>query len=237
MPIIWQLGIVGPVYKGCYVLGFLTIFIFNTFYGKQYGIKPKKALPFTVLSYIVIFAWSFVLAWIANGFEWGHHNAIRVYIWFPLVLFVFGKLFAVRLRDAMDYMAPSTCIVYAIARMGCTLTGCCYGVPFRFGIYSCMVEERCFPVQLCETITAALIAWYIIKYVKAHGPFQGGMLYANMLIVYGYSRFFWEFLADNEKVFLGISELAIHAFVCGTVGVLMYFFLKAYNRKNAAVKA
>lgn len=237
MPFIHYNGLDAIVYRGCYVIAFLTIFIFNGIYGKNYGLRARKSVPFTILSYIVIFGWSFVLAWIANGFEWGHHNAIRVYIWFPLVLFVFGKLFRVKLRTAMDYMAPSTCIVYAIARLGCTLTGCCYGIPFRWGIVSWEAEGRVFPVQLCETITAAVIAWYIIKYAKEHGFKSNGMLYANMLIVYGYSRFIWEFFADNVKVFWGISELAIHAFICGTVGVAMYFILKKYNKTHPPEEA
>ena len=32
------------LYIGFYVLGFLTIFVFNIFYGKKYGIKKGKAL-------------------------------------------------------------------------------------------------------------------------------------------------------------------------------------------------
>ena len=77
------------LYRGFYILAFLTIFVFNVFYAKKFDIKKGRALLVTVLSYMLIFAWAFVLAWVESLFtDWGHHNAVRVYIWMPALLFV-----------------------------------------------------------------------------------------------------------------------------------------------------
>lgn len=211
------------LYWGCYCIGFIAIFIFNTIYGKKYNIKPLKALAFSIISYAFIFGWSYILAWIMNGFSWGHHNAIRVYIWFPVVLMLTGKLFRIPWIHCCEYMTPSTCIVYGIARIGCIFTGCCYGYEFSLGIYSKLCGYNCFPVQLCEAITSLIIALFIIR--KAHKKnyaTDSNNLYPLMLIVYGGTRTIWEFFADNHKIIFGLSELQIWALVTCLIGCFWY---------------
>ena len=63
-----------------------------------------------------------------------------------------------------------------------------------------------------------------------------GEAYPLMLILFGYSRFFLEFARDNEKLFLGISSLAIHAFIMGIVGTVWYFTLKEIKHKKSHAK-
>lgn len=220
------------LYTGSYILAFVVIFVFNTFYGRKYSIKPLKALIYTLVSYSLVFGWSYILAWIANGFTWGHHNAIRVYIWFPLVLLLVGKLFNIKWQVSCEYMAPSTCIVYGIARIGCIFTGCCYGYPAEWGIYSVLAGTKCIPVQLFESITALTIAGIIIylakkkKYVT-----EKGNLYPLMLVMYGGSRFLWEFFADNVKLLGSISELAIWAFGTFVVGIVWIVVIHCQKTK------
>lgn len=115
MPFFVDLGIPGFLYALLTALGFVAVFIFNGFYAKKYDISAKKAVVFSVVCYAVIFAWAYVLAWIINGFEWGHHNAIRVYIWMPLVLLLFGRAFKIEWHKACDFIAPSTCLCYGIS--------------------------------------------------------------------------------------------------------------------------
>ena len=55
MQIFYDLKIQNLLYWGCYVLGFVTIFIFNFFYAKKYGLDRKKALLFTIVSYAGIY--------------------------------------------------------------------------------------------------------------------------------------------------------------------------------------
>lgn len=232
MQIFHDLGIAGKLYWGCYVLGFLTIFVFNGFYGKRYGIPPKESVPFTVVSYVLIYLWAYILAWVVNGFEWGHHNAIRVYIWFPVVLLFTCELFKLDWKTACEFITPSTCIVYGIARLGCNFTGCCYGIPAFWGIESVEVGYRCFPVQLCEAVTSLLIAAFIIRRARRRGYQPDGTLYPLMMIFYGGTRFLWEFLADNNKLFLHISELALWALLTCVIGLAWFFAADEQNRKK-----
>ena len=234
MQIFYDHGIANTLYWSCYLIGFLAIFVFNSIYGKHYQIQPGKSLVFTIVSYILIYAWAYILAWIVNGFEWGHHNAIRVYIWFPVVLLLTAKLFKINWVTACEYMTPSTCIVYGIARLGCNFTGCCYGIPASWGIESVEAGHRVFPVQLCESITALAIACFIMYRAKKGRYKPDGTLYPLMMILYGGTRVVWEFFADNKKILYGFSELAIWALLTCLIGAAWYF--SAMGRKNRAAK-
>jgi len=225
------------LYIGFYVLGFLTIFVFNTFYGKKYGINRGKSLFVTVLSYLLIFGWAYVLAWVESLFtDWGHHNAVRVYIWMPALLFVLSKPMSIGWAKLCDFIAPSTCIVYGIARLGCLFPGCCYGIPVEWGawgVYSQEAQGIVFPVQFCEAVTALALAGIAMYMNKRKKYVADSKTYFIMLIPYGLSRFIWEFFADNEKVFLNISSLALHALLMSVVGAAMLMFL---HRKAARAK-
>lgn len=220
-------------YLTFYVLGFLTIFVFNTFYGKKFNIKPSKGLLLTVSSYLLIFAWAYVLSWLESLFtDWGHHNAVRVYIWMPLLLFLLAKPMRLKWRTCCDYIAPSACIVYGIARLGCLFPGCCYGIPCEWGIFSNAAQAVVFPVQLCEALTALLLAGITLIMNKKKNYVSDARTYFIMLIPYGLTRFGWEFLADNEKVFLNISSLALHAFLMSAVGAIMLVVLHYKDKKQ-----
>ena len=227
-----SLGKIIDLYWSFYVLGFLTIFVFNTFYAKKFNIHKGKALLLTILSYLLIFGWAFVLAWLESLFtDWGHHNAVRVYIWMPVLLFVLSKPFSIDWKKACDFIAPSTCIVYGIARLGCLFPGCCYGIPFEWGIYNEFLGYRVFPVQLCEALTALILAAVAIYLNKKKKYNTDSKTYFIMLIPYGLSRFIWEFFADNEKVFLNISSLALHALLMSVVGAVMLIIFRQRERK------
>lgn len=217
------------LYVGFYVLGFVTIFVFNTFYGKKFGINKGKGLLVTVLSYALIFGWAFVLAWVESLFtDWGHHNAVRVYIWMPALLFVLSRPMKIDWKTLCDFIAPSACIVYGIARLGCLFPGCCYGIPVewgQWGIYSQSAQAIVFPVQFCEAMTAFVLAGLSIYMNRRKKFVADSRTYFIMLIPYGLSRFIWEFFADNEKVFLNISSLALHALLMSVVGAAMLIIL------------
>ena len=63
-----------------------------------------------------------------------------------------------------------------------------------------------------------------------------------MLMLFGYSRFFFEFLRDDDKLIktglsignipLDISTLALHALLNGVIGTIAYFAIKYYNKKK-----
>ena len=226
-------GIDNAFYWGCYVLAFTVTFVFNAKYAKKYNISAFKGLAFSFASYAIIYIWAYILGWVANGFSWGHHNAIRVFAWMPLVLLVVGKLFKIKWNIACDYIAPSTCLVYGIARLGCNFTGCCYGYPACWGIYSWQAGHRCFPVQLCQSIASIAVFFIILHLAKTRDYKPTNKLYPIMLIMYGAARFLLEFFMDNKKLFMHVSEIALWGLLCVIIGFVWLYGSKKEEMINS----
>jgi prolipoprotein diacylglyceryltransferase len=53
-----------------------------------------------------------------------------------------------------------------------------------------------------------------------------------MLVLFGSSRFCFEFLRDNEKLLFGCSNLAFHALFMFVVGVLWLVLLKKKSKRQ-----
>lgn len=226
MPFFYEHGLCDIFYWGCYVIGFIVMFAFNAKYAVNYSIPKKKALFFSIVSYILIYALAYLLGWVANGFKWGHHNAIRVFVWMPVVLLLTGKIFKIKWRTACDYIAPSTCLVYGIARLGCNFAGCCYGYRAKWGIMSWQAGYHCIPVQLFQSIASFAIFYILIRMAKKQAFKITNKLYPRMLVMYGGARFLLDFMVDNEKLFLHISELALWGLLCVVVGTAWLLILK-----------
>lgn len=229
MQFFYDHGICDICYWACYVIGFIIMFIYNVKYAENYRITGKTAFWFSFISYVLIYLWAYVLGWVANGFNWGHHNAIRVFAWMPLVLALTGKLFKIRWNVACDYIAPGTCLVYGIARLGCNFAGCCYGYPADWGIYSWQAGYRCIPVQLLQSISSFAVFFIARSMAKKRGYDPTNRLYPTMLIMYGGARFLLEFLMDNTKLFLRLSELSLWSLLCVVMGII---WLSVLNRKE-----
>ena len=220
-------------YNSMYILGFVAVFVFNTFYGKKYGITRLKSFLLTLSSYVFIYVFAYLLAWAESGFkDWGHHNAVRVYVWMPVIMLLTSKIFTLDWRKSVEFITSSTCIVYGIARIGCLFPGCCHGYPCSWGIYSAEAGERVFPVQLCESLTALAIAAIILVLAKKRDYSRTAKLYPLMLILYGSTRFIWEFFCDNEKIFLGLSSLAMHAALMVAVGTVSLIVLTKKDKNT-----
>jgi len=61
-------------------------------------------------------------------------------------------------KEILNIVAPAFPLFHAFARIGCLLSGCCYGVEWNWGVI--MVDEQNiirFPVQLVESICNGLI--------------------------------------------------------------------------------
>ena len=57
-----------------------------------------------------------------------------------------------------------------------------------------------------------------------------------MLMLFGGTRFFLEFLRDNEKIFRGCSALAFHALLMAIAGAAAYSALRRSDNTARLVK-
>ena len=131
-------------------------------------------------------------------------------------------------------VVPCIPLAHAFGRIGCHLTGCCYGVKYS-GIF-CIVYHNnlfapnnigLFPVQLTEAVFNFILAAVLLIYLRKKGPVIGTIYI--YIIGYSVARFILEFLRGDASergfiYFLSTSQIISIILIIGT---LLYMRRKA----------
>lgn len=170
------------------------------------------------------------LEYLAKGIAaWYSHRESFEYLWkilcvaFGGMVYYGGLLFAlgfgvlycrirrINTKNFADCFAVVIPLFHAFGRVGCFLSGCCYGIESSFGftavdalVDSCNNVNR-FPVQLLESaLNMCLFALLLLLFRKRN--FEGVMIYVY-LFLYSIIRFFDEFLRGDalRGICLGLS--------------------------------
>ena len=206
-------------YYTFHILGFAALLIYVLSASSRFGFPRIKAVLLCTASYISMYGFMLLLKLLITGT--GGQNAIRAYLFLPFFVWLFAGALGLDTRKAMDFTAIAPCIVQGISHIGCLFPGCCRSwLRVAWGIYNPIVGVRLFPVQIAESITALLIAGWLLTGQRKKEYRTNGLDMPRMMIVFGGTRFFWEFLRDNEKLFCGISELALWALAMVIAGVI-----------------
>jgi phosphatidylglycerol:prolipoprotein diacylglycerol transferase len=106
---------------------------------------------------------------------------------------------------ALDQIAPYIALAHGIGRIGCFLTGCCYGRPTSawFGVTFPGREEAVIPVQLVEAAFLFAGFWGLRRLQRSPRLPKPGQLFCAYLIGYGMLRFGLEFLRGDQAVSAG----------------------------------
>ena len=130
-------------------------------------------------------------------------------------------------RWTLDRGAPAAALWLGVARIGCALTGCCYGRPAEGGLawvlpdVSGAVCER-YPTQLMmATADVAICGVLLLLLRRRHGP--DGTVVAVFMIAYGVSRLGVDWLRADLPQAVGsltwTQVIAAGVVVVGTVGL------------------
>ena len=227
-------GLNDLLYDVFWVGGSVALMAFCFANARNYKIPIKKAVPFVVIVYALSVAWMFILYWAESGFKnFGGNNIVRIFVWVPVFAYPVAKWLKLDFETMCDYLAPVVCVQHGVSHFGCIFAGCCHGYPWDAGIYNHALGYKTFPNQPIEALIAVAIVICIWTKEKRQDFRVDGTFYPLMLILFGYSRFLLEFLRDNDKLFYGISSLAIHALVMGLVGTAWYLAARDRNRRAA----
>lgn len=156
-------------------------------------------------------------------------GALAVYLWSRLRRQNFGVI--------ADLLTPYLILGYAITRIGCLLSGCCYGKVS--GVYWAVVIPRVdhlyrHPVQLYASLGALLI-FFILKAAHPRRPDDGfSLVLAGAL--YGLLRFITEFFreADSSPVWLGLSLAQLFSLFLILISTALMFHLVNRTRDQGA---
>lgn len=114
---------------------------------------------------------------------------------------VLGAIFFVTRKDKeyrkkiLLLCVPAMPLFHAIGRIGCFLTGCCYGKPLGFSVNLGFVVVDRIPVQLIESIAEFIIFMVVLIVAKKKAESDVLRLY---LLTYAVVRFLDEFLRGDE---------------------------------------
>ena len=128
-----------------------------------------------------------------------------------LILVLIGGFFYSRYRRIsmlfyLDYLIPYLALGYAIARIGCFLNGCCYGIETEsfLGVVIPTVDNvPRHPTQL-YSFFAMLVVFAITYFIRERSRIRGEV-FLSFIILYGIYRFIVEFFRVSEREVLGLT--------------------------------
>lgn len=127
------------------------------------------------------------------------------------------------LGDIADLTAPVLPIAHAIARFGCLLNGCCFGIPWCHGVLypatgntvlamqiangwvapEATMPLPVVPVQFLESLLCLAIAGFI--YWMEHRKLMAHRRFLVYVLFYSFGRFLLEFLRGDYKPHSGLT--------------------------------
>lgn len=126
-------------------------------------------------------------------------------------LYAYVRHYNLDSKAFFDFYAPLFPLFHSFGRIGCFLTGCCYGIEsHRFGMeyHNSIIapnDIELLPIQLlCSALNIVLFFGVLIYEKRHHIQGKGIWVY---LVVYSVGRFFVEFLRGDELrgIILGLS--------------------------------
>ena len=173
------------------------------------------------------------IVYVENGFkDTGQQNAVVAFVFVPLIGFLLSKLLRKSYKELWDVMMVVPLMMFAGARIACTVSGCCRGYPCGWGLYNVKTGEICFPIQLLECLVAVSILIFVFFKEKKNNYVPDGKNVPIILISYGIARFFLEFLHDNTKIVAGLASTQFHCLFMIAVGVFALWIIKRSERKE-----
>jgi len=153
-----------------------------------------------------------------------------------LATYVYTLFDKTKLHVILDSAAPAAILAYAIARIGCFLSGDdCYGIPtdlpwamsFPNGIKA--TEQLVHPVPLYEMGYSLVIFILLLARKKLiNRPYD--QLF-TLVGLWGFCRFLVEFVSANEKVIFSMSSSQFGALLMFVASVI--FFVGRSSKKNS----
>lgn len=122
----------------------------------------------------------------------------------------------------LDRTVPLYLTLASMLKLSCFCSGCCYGLPWEWGLYNIRRGEMQFPMQLAEMAAYIVLLWLLSAYRG-----KAGQRFALFLSSYAAVRFAAQFLRGDLPLFSPFHWMS--AVFCG-VGMMLYAFLRWYKK-------
>lgn len=189
-----------------------------TLVGFTFGVVGAK-----LMSYIYVYA----LRWASRG-AFVPDSSVCLFgalLFLPVFLLPLSRLIRRPAGALLDLLTPGNFVVLAFSKVGCTLGGCCFGVPAAHGIRTPYAAFTAFPVQPLEALSTFAVTAVLLVWLYRSDRRRTGDLYPMGMMLYCFCRFFWEhfryYAQPAEARFLGPltfwQTVSLLSFIIGAV--------------------
>ncbi len=215
------------LYYWGYILAFAADFLFSIlWYRKKYGFSKLKAFLATAL--VIPFGYGLIILMglISGGGALNGVNWVRAVLFIPPAVWLICLILKTNFAKTIDFLTPVACINHGVSHYFCVFQGCCYGYPANgtFSVWNQEQNARLFPIQLIEAPSILLVCVFIVLYAKKKNYDTHGKAYPIHMVLFGLTRFVYEFFRDNTAVRWQLSEFqyyCIAEFAVGVIGLVL----------------
>ncbi|MBQ7295320.1 MAG: prolipoprotein diacylglyceryl transferase [Clostridia bacterium] len=185
--------------KYSYYVGMAAMLLVSLCIFKKFKLNIFQCLLFTVVAFLSDGLGAFLMgkvytAVIASlGSEETVNYAIYGAVFLtPVLVIASAAVIKQPWPQIIDMVALSEMFARAFGKLGCLFGGCCWGFEWEQGMYNYVHETNMFPSPLYEFITmlVIIVIGFCFAFRKKYVP---GSLYPLTALLYGGTRFFWEF--------------------------------------------
>lgn len=192
---------------------------------KLYGISIWKAPLIAIILTVFGTIGTYLLFYVENG-RFGGTSFFGALFFVPLPFLLMSKVFRIPYGQLLDICGPSECIMLVFMKVQCIRNNCCKGIVLCENELGNAVR---FPSQIVELIAALIIA--IILIILASRKKNTGKIYAFYMIIYGGSRFVFNFLRETSPVFLAMGNGSIWGLASVIIGVSVLICMSRLRSK------
>lgn len=150
---------------------------------------------------------------------------------FGLLFYLFYSIYLKKFNFKKSYLlVPGLIFGHAIGRVGCFLTGCCYGTQCDLPWAMTLEGISRHPVQLYEAISLFILGFFSLRWIQK--KCTNLTVVTNYLIIYAVIRFITEYYRGDE--IRGIFWLSLSTSQLISLGILVSAIAAklAFNKKN-----
>ena len=148
---------------------------------------------------------------------------------FGLIFYIIYSLWFKKFNFQKSYLLiPGLAFGHAIGRIGCFLTGCCYGAQCDLPWAVKMDGEFRHPVQIYESLALICLGFLTLKWINRSKT--NIYIITNYLLVYSLVRFIIEYFRGDEV--RGIFWLSLSTSQLISIGLFFCALIVKYKRRK-----
>lgn len=211
-----------PIKLICFLaVGTIAMLVPIVFVSKIHGIKRWKSVIVSVMLTVVGTIGTYFMYYIENQ-KWGGLSFYGAVFLVPIVFAVISPLLCVSYGKIMDLCAIGECIMLALMKVHCIISGCCVGRELFTTADGDIIR---FPSRTAEMIVALVIFIVLLRWSKQTS--KRGYLYAWYLVLYGGSRFVLNFGREAWQNWNGTVPVGTIWSICAVmIGVAVLLMLR-----------